>query len=135
TAASDRSRGKVKTAERYNYVILGTLPYTDLVRETYTYGGRSGRPSARLTDNFINPTGTSPPSDSFSQSFVWNDLGDLSSQGYPYRIGQAVGRTVSYGYTNGELTSVTGYASSITYHPNGMVDQIRHTNNVTDVWG
>jgi RHS repeat-associated protein len=135
TGAADRSRGKVQTAERYNYVVLGTIPYTDLVRETYTYGGRSGRVSTRLTENFINPLPGGAPSDSFTQSFVWNDLGDPASLGYPYRLGLPVGRTVTFGYTNGILTSVPGYASSITYHPNGMLNQVAHSNTVTDIWG
>jgi len=133
--AGDRSNVKVKTAERYNYVFVGTTPFTDLVRETYTYGGRSGRVSTRLTENFINPQPGSGPSDSFTQSFVWNDLGDPASLGYPHRLGLPVGRTVSFGYSNGTLTSVPGYASSITYHPNGMLNQVVHTNDVTDVWG
>ncbi len=134
TGAGDRSNGKVKTAERYNYVFVGTTPFTDLVRETYTYGGRSGRVSTRATDSTINPQG-GPPTDSFTQSFVWNDLGDPASLGYPYRSGLPVGRTVTFGYANGILTSVPGYASSITYHPNGMPDRITHTNNITDIWG
>lgn len=134
TGAADRSRSKVKTADRFNYVLLGTTPYTVQVRETYTYGGRSGRVSARTTDSTINPTG-GPPSDSFVQSFVWNHLGDPESLSYPQRTGiTPVPRTVSFGYSNGILTSVPGYASSITYHPNGMPHQVVHTNNVTDVW-
>jgi len=134
TGAADRSNGKVKTADRYNYVFLGATPYTVLVRETYTYGGRSGRVSTRATDSTINPQG-GPPTDGFTQSFVWNDLGDPASLVYPSRTSLPVGRTVSFGYTNGILTSVPGYASSITYHPNGMPDRITHTNSVTDFWG
>lgn len=134
TAPGDRSRGKVKTAERYNYGFLGSAPYTDLVKETYTYGGRSGRVSSRLTENFINPTGTSPPSDDFTQSFVWNDLGDPQSLGYPRRAGLPAGPTVSYGYSYGEVTSVPGYATSVAYHPNGMLHEIRHVNGITDIW-
>ncbi|MGH7339045.1 MAG: hypothetical protein ACREKH_01005, partial [Candidatus Rokuibacteriota bacterium] len=133
TGAGDRSRGKVKTADRYNYVFLGTTAFTGLVRETYTYGGRSGRVSTRTTDFTINPTG-GPPTDSFTQSFVWNEIGDPSSLVYPSRTGLPVGRTVTFGYTNGILTSVPGYASSIAYHPNGMLNQVAHANGITDVW-
>jgi RHS repeat-associated protein len=39
-------------------------------------------------------------------------------------------RTVSSTHTNGFLTAVGGYASSISYHPNGMVNQVLHANNV-----
>ena len=40
---------------------------------------------------------------------------------------------MSYSYTNGFLTSAPGYASSISYHPNGMIDQLRHQNGVVDI--
>jgi hypothetical protein len=50
-------------------------------------------------------------------------------------------RTVTYGYTDGSLTAVTGYTGTVagqaagiglTYHPNGMVDKVAHANGVTD---
>ena len=75
------------------------------------------------------------PSESFTQSWSWNALGDLGSVSYPQCAFAAcvpVSRTVSPGYTNGFLTSVPGWASSISYHPNGMVNQVTHSNGIVD---
>lgn len=41
-------------------------------------------------------------------------------------------RTVTYSYTNGELTDVSG-AASIAYHANAAIFQLSHTNGVTSV--
>ncbi len=46
----------------------------------------------------------------------------------------ATNRTVASTYTNGFLTGVTGYASSISYHPNGQVNQIVRSNGTTDTY-
>jgi RHS repeat-associated protein len=74
--------------------------------------------------------------ESFTQGFTWNDLGDVASLSYPQCTHTACTatspRTVSFGYTNGFLTSVPGYASLLRYHPNGMVWQVLHANGVTD---
>jgi RHS repeat-associated protein len=37
---------------------------------------------------------------------------------------------VTYAYTKGWLTSVPGFASAISYHPNGLVNQVTHANGV-----
>jgi hypothetical protein len=104
---------------------------TVAIAETYVHGGRQGRASSRTTQMFYN--GAS--SESFTQSWSWNALGDLGSVSYPQCTFAAclpVARTVSPGYTNGFLTSVPGWASSISYHANGMVNQITHSNGVVD---
>jgi hypothetical protein len=103
---------------------------TVLATETYTYGGRQGRVSSRTTQMTYNNT----PSESFSQSWSWNELGDLASISYPlcqFAACVPVSRSISPGYTNGFLTSVPGWAS-LSYHANGMVNQVTHTNGVVD---
>jgi RHS repeat-associated protein len=42
-------------------------------------------------------------------------------------------RTVTAAYAQGLLAAVPGYASSLTYHPNGLVAQVTHTNGVLDL--
>ncbi len=46
-------------------------------------------------------------------------------------------RTVTDGYTDGALTSIAGFTTGIgiTYHQNGMVNQMAHANGVTDTQG
>jgi RHS repeat-associated protein len=40
---------------------------------------------------------------------------------------------VTAAYAQGLLAAVPGYASSLTYHPNGLVAQVTHTNGVLDL--
>lgn len=78
---SGLSLGKVRWADRYNYLILSGNPVTARIRETYTYQGRGGRVSQRVTENFLlgNPT----PADTWTQGWEYNNLGDLRSIDYP----------------------------------------------------
>ncbi|MES1243845.1 MAG: RHS repeat-associated core domain-containing protein [Acidobacteriota bacterium] len=128
-AAGLRTNGRLESALRYNYV--GT-PFnaTVLITETYAYGGRQGRASSRTTQMTFNGA----PNESFSQSWTWNELGDLGSVTYPacqFAACVPAARTISPGYTSGFLTSVPGWGT-LSYHPNGMVNQITHSNGVTD---
>ena len=99
-----------------------------LVRQTFVYGGRGGRVS-RLQ--------TTVGSDLVSQSYSWDALGLLTQVGYPDMAGytappQAIG-SVTNSYTNGFLTGVGGFASSLAYHPNGALQKVSHDNGVEDV--
>ncbi len=129
---NDRSNGKLKTAARFNYY---TSPITATVEvdETYTYGGLQGRVSQRNTQMVFSGT----PRESFVQSWVYNTLGNVSHIDYPTctfaeNCPTTFPRGVNFTYTNGMLTSIPGFVSSISYHPNLQYDQIVHANGVTD---
>jgi len=133
----DYRKGKVQQASRFNYITLGTFNYTDEVRETYTYGGVGGRVSNRLTGNYIN----GGLSDSFTQNFRYDFLGNLQSQDYPQCVtcSTPAPRTVNYGYDRGRLISVAAsapaavtYASTIGYGLNRVINQVVHGNGITD---
>jgi YD repeat-containing protein len=73
----------------------------------------------------------------FRQTFAWNDLGDISSQTYPDCAGYctpSTPRPLSYGYTDGRVSSVSGFLSSITYNLSGLVNIVNHTNGTWDRW-
>jgi RHS repeat-associated protein len=128
-AAGVRTNGRLESALRYNYA---GAPFnaTVLLTETHKYGGRQGRVSSRTTQMIFNGT----PGESFTQSWTWNALGDLGSVTYPacqFAGCVPVTRTISPGYTNGFLTSVPGFAT-LSYHANGMVNQVVHSNGVAD---
>jgi RHS repeat-associated protein len=138
--AGNSVQGKVQVAKRYNYPVLGGSQYTALITETYTYGGRQGRASQRDTQLSVNG-GTN---ESFTQSFVWDDLGNPQTINYPQctSVGcTSAARGVTDVYTNGWLTAISGYTGTapgqpagvgITYHPNGLVKDIAHSNGVVD---
>jgi hypothetical protein len=135
---NDRRAGRLWTTKRYNY-----FPYnpTAVVSETYTYAGQGGRVSRyeiELNDGVRTP-------EKFAQTYTCNELGTVTDLGYANSITSGGGnlnrnRMVSSNYSVGYLTSVTGtlngqaesWASSITYHANGLDKQISHANGVTD---
>lgn len=130
----NRRLGRMWRASRYNYVWLGPSPYTVLIQETYTFGGPAGAVSARATQSYVNGAA----GDAFTQGWAYDQLGNVTTLTYPRctaaactGTAAATSRTVSFAHTNGWLTSVPGYATSIGYHPNGMVHQIAHANGVT----
>ena len=71
---------------------------------------------------------------SVTAKFTSKDWGDVATIQYPQIAGVGTARTVSYAYTNGWLTDVTGYAT-LSYWTNGMVNAIVHANGVTDTYG
>ena len=128
--------GKLETATRYNFV-AAPFNATVQVTETYTYGGVAGRASQRATQMTFNGT----PQESFTQGWTWNDLGQPVNTNYPQCTfawcSSPSPRTVTDGYTDGALTSIAGFTTGIgiTYHQNGMVNQMAHANGVTDTQG
>jgi RHS repeat-associated protein len=90
---------------------------------------------------------------SFAQSWEYDALGRVSIVTYPTcTFSQctddvptpgwtpAPQRTVSYTYTDGALTAVPGFASSISYHPSGLMSEVVHSHGATftqepDPWG
>ena len=139
TAANNYRLGKLHVATRHNYVInpASGAEIDVQVNEVQTYMGLNGNLSHKTT--VLNSTHPTPPT--FNQSFSYDELGNLSGQTYPQCVnttcassGMAVPRAVSYVRGKGILTKVTGggfdYASSISYHGNGMVNAITYGNNV-----
>jgi len=125
--------GKLKTADRFNYQTIGG-PFTAQIRETSFYGARQGRLSQR--DTAITAAGSNWGT--YTQGWIYNDLGQVASIGYPDCTHAPCATQVpdpdpvSFSYTNGFLTAVPERAGSITYHPNGMVNQIYHGNGVLE---
>jgi RHS repeat-associated protein len=124
-------KGKLESATRHNWVLHpGNGNLIDVtVTEDYVYGGKGGRISQRHTSLGTGQT--------FTQSWSWDDMGRVSSLTYPTCTFAActpanpTSSTVGSGYADGRLTSVAGFASSITYHSNGTLNQVQHTNGVT----
>jgi len=139
TTCTDYRKGKLSGQSRFNYVMIFGSPYKVEMREAMTYCGRDGRLSRRTLENWVN--------DAVNETFVlpnatYDALGNVTSLGYPQCTHSACAapspRTVSFAYSD-DLLSAVGtpsnagyYASSITYHPNLLVNQVVHTNNPAD---
>jgi hypothetical protein len=121
----DYKNGKLFQSIRYNYPLLGGIPYQAFITHTYHYGGVDGRVSQRDTLLTFALSGQpTTPSSSFTVSFAYDLLGNTSSITYPTCtftecVGKDVPRTVNFNHTNGFLTSVAPtavipYPSSVT---------------------
>lgn len=139
----DLANGRVRMARRHNW--LDRWGMNVMVTETYTYGGRDGRPSSRVTEiNEYNSAGQQVNYKGWSQNWTWTELGLPETIGYPTCLAGtpcaavSSGRTVTNGYQNGFLQSIAdqngAIASSLQYHANGMLWQIAHSNGVTSVF-
>lgn len=136
TAGTDYRKGKVTAASRFNYV---GAPFnaTAEVRDTFAYRAQEGRASEQTRQLFVNAVAE----EKFSTTYDYDGFGNFASIAYPDCVfgdctASDTARTVTFGYSYGRLTSVPGYTgtaggvSSITYHDNGMVHQVPHSNGV-----
>jgi RHS repeat-associated protein len=139
----DRKQGKVSQQSRFNYVTIFGSPYTVEIREGLNYCARDGRLSRKGLENYVNGAVNET---FYWPSFVYDALGNLTTEAYPQCTHAACGapspRTIQNTYTNGELTQVGipgtpgSYANAITYHPNGMINQVTHANtpSISSTW-
>lgn len=117
--------GRLLQSTRHNRFADGS-DYT--VIDRLTYDG-AGRPTAKTT-TISSPAGTQ----SFTQDFPYNDLNLPPEVHYPTCSAGCTGantltlpdRNVALTWSNGLLTAVGGFASSITYHPSGLVHTVQH---------
>jgi len=139
-AAVGSGLGKVYKAVRHNYSFYPWSPSQEqdvVVTETMRYEGRRGRVSQR--DTVIEPLGYE-----YSQTFEYDDVGRVVSLGYPSCSG-LVGcpqsspvRDLEYAFSYEKLGQIVGWTGAISYHLNGMWNEIPRDNGVTDVqvlWG
>jgi YD repeat-containing protein len=116
--------GRLLQSTRHNRFPEGDYTVTD--RLTYDNAGRLGT----KTTTIASPVGTQ----TFTQDFPYNDLNLQSEIHYPTCSAGCTGantlttpsRNVGLTYNNGYLTAVGDFASSITYHPSGLVHTVQH---------
>jgi hypothetical protein len=146
-SVTDYRKGRLWKATRYNYppeaqsINFGYLG-ADIYRvlETYEYGDAAGRRTKRTT---TIDKGTSVTDGDWSsvrtvdQSVSYNGVGLPKTLAYPSCQGCVLPwenplRNVTLAYTEGRLSSVPSYVNSITYWPNGMRNQLVHSNLIAD---
>jgi YD repeat-containing protein len=116
--------GRLASATRYNHLAsAGFFRVTDSYQ--YTSSGIVAGKQTTVEQNdgfwFTNQT--------FNQAFVYNDFGQMTGKVYPSlsTCSGCPARTVTAMYADGYLQSIPGYASSLTYHPSGMLNTITHS--------
>ncbi len=132
-SGTNKRKGRAELARRFNRLTVPWDPnqtQTVTVAETYEYRGPGGRVSKRVTN--ITPLGND-----FDQSWSYDDLGNVTSIGYPNCThspcqGSAATRNLSQTFTRGRLTAIPGFSGIVTYHANGMVASVGHGNNTSE---
>jgi RHS repeat-associated protein len=144
-AAGDLAAGKMVAAKRHHVRFENPGGYVDreVVTETFEYAGLGGR----LSRQELRTGGAADvPRVRFASSYGYDSLGNLNQLLYPecnfarcgfeqggQLISVADERIQAFGYSQGALTSVAGFADLISYHPNGQLAQVLHSNQVADV--
>lgn len=142
---NDWRAGKLWKTKRFNDMSrhLARFGMTGAtVAETFTYGGVHGR----VSEYAVGYSDTLGRTEQFAQTYSYTDLGDVAEIGYPRSTGGYVtigrNRTVQLTYSNGRLSRVSGtlngqpegWIDSVSYHPNGLENQIVHSNGVVDAF-
>jgi YD repeat-containing protein len=104
--------------------------------QDYTYRASDGK----LTDRQTTIDKNSTRLQQFTQSYAYTNIGDLATLTYPTcsdttrPCGASSLSAVSPGFTKGMITSLPGFADSITYHDDGTVYTIAHPGGITDTY-
>jgi YD repeat-containing protein len=106
------------------------------VTEDYTYRSTDGKLTGRDTTIDKNTTRLQK----FTQSYDYTDVGALSTLTYPTcpdtsrPCGASSLSAVTPVFAKGMITSLPGFATNITYHDDGTVNQIAHPGTITDTY-
>ncbi len=140
--AGAHGKGKLAKMRRHNWVLLPadqdreqSARFDAWVEESYLYNDGTGGVTSVTTQ-----VGTGSDADgsrpTFNYSLQHSPLGDVANRSYPscshvYCNQATTGRTVFQSFDEGYLTAIPGFATTIGYHPNGMVSKVEHGNGVT----
>jgi YD repeat-containing protein len=125
-------RGKLSQDLRHNYRGSDDV----MVTEDYTYRDGDGKLITRKTTIDKGSTRLQQ----FTQSYDYTDIGDLSKLTYPTcadntrPCGASSLSFVAPVFSKGMVTSLPGFANSITYHDDGTINLIAHPGGITDTY-
>ncbi|MCP3997491.1 MAG: hypothetical protein GY722_20890, partial [bacterium] len=136
---TDLRAGKLVLSKRTNWVDVvgplvteanGTLPV--VISQAYRYQGLDGRVSRRQTRYQFGGGNYA-----FETGFTYDEQGNVGQLEYPRCLhGDCAGldppRTVEFGHTRGFLSSVAGFAPSLSYQRGGMLHEVSHANGVVE---
>ncbi len=118
--------GKLVESRAFNWRLASTC--TDFeVRQDFSYDAATGR--LATTDTSLWQGGAL---EHWTQSYAYDGAGRITSVAYPNCVALCASpsRQVATAYAFGRPTSVSGFASAITYNGNGTLATIHHANGV-----
>jgi RHS repeat-associated protein len=124
---SANGTGKLATAHAYNWRSADSCSAPFEVRQDFSYDPGHGRLSQEVT-TLLHGSAL----EQWTQGYGYDGAGGVTQTTYPSCLAlcPAAPRTVTTNYAFGRPTSVPGFASPITYSPNGTVATITHQNQV-----
>lgn len=119
--------GKLATAHAYNWRSADSCAVPFEIRQDLAYDPNHGRVSQETTTLLHGGA-----LEEWVQSYVYDGAGRITQTTYPNCLAlcNAPPRTVTTNYAYGRPVSVPGFASAISYNPNGMLATINHQNGV-----
>jgi RHS repeat-associated protein len=139
-----RMAGKLEEASRFNWVpdpnkIGDRRPIR--VTQYYSYDAKGEVQSLTTSASGRYESAPAPWQVSFETGYTYDELANVKSITYPSCAGctgiapAPPSRTQTYVYSNGSVTQVPGFATSVSYHPNGLIHMVAHAGSktVTDV--
>jgi YD repeat-containing protein len=140
-STTNRNNGKLETAIRYDYpVAIPNQAFTPplgqfVVTDTLSYANAAGLISSHDTKAEHQNGSTTTLMQQFTQSYAYNDLAQVLTLTYPTCVSPStciIGSPLTSAtstYSNGVLTAIGGYATSLKYHPTGMLSELVHGQN------
>jgi Restriction endonuclease fold toxin 7 len=127
TLGPGSAAGKLKEASGFNWR-MGAVCGAFEVRQDFFYDPTTGRLSIENTSLWDGPGAL----EQWTQSYAYDGAGRITQVNYPSctSVCSSPPRQVTTAYSMGRPTSVSGYASAITYHDNGTLATIQHANHV-----
>ena len=145
-SAQGFSDGQIVRASRTNHFAVAggtanTLHTVEILQD-YSYSGREGRVSSQSMRLKFDGEPDNNDDERFAQSFGYDELGNVNSLTYPKCLfpactnvttgaGGGPDRTITYGYDQGMLNNVHGYAT-LSYAANGALLRVAMANG--KVW-
>jgi RHS repeat-associated protein len=119
--------GKLKEASAFNWR-MGSVCGAFEVRQDFFYDSTTGRLSTENTSLWNGPDAL----EQWTQSYAYDGAGRVTQVYYPSctAVCSSPPRQVTTAYSMGRPTSVSGFASAITYHDNGTLFTVQHANHV-----
>ena len=125
-------KGKLERSTRHNWVPEPSRTGDTMNVNVSDYFSYDGDANVRAkTTGVDKSSGPDPMALRFETLFTYDGLGNLRSTQYPGCVGctglsGTPARTVSYTFSQGRVVSVPGFASSISWFPNGLTNRVVH---------
>jgi RHS repeat-associated protein len=125
-----RANGEIAWARSLNYRKVDNQCRRFEVRQDFAFSSLHGRLESKATT--LWQEGVAAPLEQWAQAYEYDGTGQITGTTYPHCSApcSAPVRHRTTQYEKGRPTRVPTFADAITYHPNGLVETVQHSNGV-----